>query len=530
VKTPDGGQLISGLVDCAATLGLVSEGFVRRFALQTRKSLTKTHVRLANGQRVTSSTVCDVTLKLARHEIRRTFYVLRELRAADMVMGLPWLEDEHAPLQFGTTRVFTLMDGTAVETHIEERRPDCLLMSSSRVQRLMRKTRRNIGRNAEFYVIEVTPATDEPTEFHKGEELTAQQRENFRSLLYDNFQELVQPVDSPLVSRQWDHPIETTGPMKRQRLNILSLTKRAELNRQLKDTAEAGLMRPSYNEFGSPILFVRKVVGSLRLRIDYRGHNEITRTDAYPRPRVDGTLNELKDANFYTRTLPQMLRQWGLHESCCMSQGGRLLQPFSYWARTVNPTERGNTYSAYDLEALAVSEADKHWRCYLEGCFKFLVVIDHDRLRHLLRQPNNKLNKRQARYMRDLQPFLGSMTLAYRKGALSEADPSSRRPDFVPHAAVPLFRDGEVPSHRELRRKSQLLLGDAHFFLMTVNALHMTLEFADLIREGYSQDAFYGDEGEWTKGSRIEARDGYFWRINRLCIPQNSELRLRLIT
>jgi hypothetical protein len=35
VKTLDGGHLISGLVDCAATLDFVSEDFVRRFALQT---------------------------------------------------------------------------------------------------------------------------------------------------------------------------------------------------------------------------------------------------------------------------------------------------------------------------------------------------------------------------------------------------------------------------------------------------------------------------------------------------------------
>jgi hypothetical protein len=46
-------------------------------------------------------------------------------------------------------------------------------------------------------------------------------------------------------------------------------------------------------------------------------------------------------------------------------------------------------------------------------------------------QPNNMLDKRQARELRDLQPFVGSMTLAYRKGALNEDDPLSRRPDFV---------------------------------------------------------------------------------------------------
>jgi methyl coenzyme M reductase subunit C len=98
VKTPDGGHQISGLVDCAATLDFVFEDFIQRFALQTRKSLTKTHVRLANGQRVTSSTVCDVTFELARHEFQRTFYVLRDLRAADLIMGLPWLDDEHTSL------------------------------------------------------------------------------------------------------------------------------------------------------------------------------------------------------------------------------------------------------------------------------------------------------------------------------------------------------------------------------------------------------------------------------------------------
>jgi hypothetical protein len=167
----------------------------------------------------------------------------------------------------------------------------------------MRKTRRSRGRNAEFYIIELTPAADQPTEFYIGEELTSDQRDNFRSLLYDDFPELLQPINSPHVSRQWDHPIKTTGPMRRPRLNILSPAERVELNRLLKDAVDAGLIRPNCNEVGSPILFVRKAYGSLRLCIDYRGLNEVTRKDAYALPRVDGTLDELKDANFYTHWL-----------------------------------------------------------------------------------------------------------------------------------------------------------------------------------------------------------------------------------
>jgi hypothetical protein len=84
------------------------------------------------------------------------------------------------------------------------------------------------------------------------------------------------------------------------------------------------------------------------------------------------------------------------------------------------------------------------------------------------------LNKRQARYLRDLQPFVGSMTLTYRKGAMNEAHPLSRRPDFVPRATFPLFWDGEVPSNEELRRKSQPLLEDAQLSVMIVNALRLS--------------------------------------------------------
>jgi hypothetical protein len=88
--------------------------------------------------------------------------------------------------------------------------------------------------------------------------------------------------------------------MKCLRLNRLSLAERAKLRWQLKDVVEAGLIRPSHSELGSPILVVRKVDGSLRLSLDYRRLNEVTRKDANPFMRVDDIIDEPQDANFYT--------------------------------------------------------------------------------------------------------------------------------------------------------------------------------------------------------------------------------------
>jgi hypothetical protein len=95
----------------------------------------------------------------------------------------------------------------------------------------------------------------------------------------------------------------------------------------------------------------------------------------------------------------------------------------------------------------------------VKDCFKFLVVIDRDTERHVLMHPYSMLSNRQARYLRDLQPFVGTMSFVYPNGAQNEVDPLiSRRIDFVAYATVPIFWDGEVPSNADLRWNSQPLL------------------------------------------------------------------------
>jgi hypothetical protein len=88
---------------------------------KTHKSTVKTPSLHGNIQGVTSSTVHDISFELAIHEFQRTFNVLSDLRAPNLVLGLQ-LFDGEASLQFGTTRVFTVRDGTTVETETKERR------------------------------------------------------------------------------------------------------------------------------------------------------------------------------------------------------------------------------------------------------------------------------------------------------------------------------------------------------------------------------------------------------------------------
>jgi hypothetical protein len=75
------------------------------------------------------------------------------LRGADIFWGLPRLGDEQATLRFGVDRFLTLMDGILVETQVVERQFEFLVVSSTKVKKMMRNSARPHCRTAEFFTV-----------------------------------------------------------------------------------------------------------------------------------------------------------------------------------------------------------------------------------------------------------------------------------------------------------------------------------------------------------------------------------------
>ena len=63
----------------------------------------------------------------------------------------------------------------------------------------------------------------------------------------------------------------------------------------------SGAIRPSTSPHGAPVLFVPKKDGSLRLCVDFRGLNRITKKDRYPLPLISDLLDAPKKAKIYTK-------------------------------------------------------------------------------------------------------------------------------------------------------------------------------------------------------------------------------------
>ena len=105
--------------------------------------------------------------------------------------------------------------------------------------------------------------------------------------------------------RTYDHKIELEGDgekaLKYSPLYKMSTEELEAVKNYIVDNLEKGFIEPSQSPFAAPILFVRKSDGSLRLCIDFRALNALTRKDRHPLPLIDETLARISRAKIFTK-------------------------------------------------------------------------------------------------------------------------------------------------------------------------------------------------------------------------------------
>ena len=132
------------------------------------------------------------------------------------------------------------------------------------------------------------------------------------------------------------HQIDTgdAKPVK-QPARRIPVQYRAEVEGMINDMLANKVIRPSNSPWASPVVLVKKKDGSLRLCVDYRKLNQVTRKDSFPLPRIDETIESL-DKSIWFSTLD-------------LASG--------YWQVEVHPTDKEKTAFAipsglYEFETM----------------------------------------------------------------------------------------------------------------------------------------------------------------------------------
>eukprot|EP00253_Pinus_taeda_P003165 PITA_03165 len=76
---------------------------------------------------------------------------------------------------------------------------------------------------------------------------------------------------------------------------------RDEIERAIQELLALGHIRPSTSPFASSVVLVKKKDSTLRMCIDYKDLNKKTLKKRYPIPRIDGLMDELRGARFFSK-------------------------------------------------------------------------------------------------------------------------------------------------------------------------------------------------------------------------------------
>ena len=104
-------------------------------------------------------------------------------------------------------------------------------------------------------------------------------------------------------SKPWDHAIELVPGAKPAGCKVypLSPSEQKELDAFIQENLESGRIRPSKSPMASPVFFIKKKDGSLRLVQDYRALNAMTIKNKYPLPLISELIEKLRGAKYFTK-------------------------------------------------------------------------------------------------------------------------------------------------------------------------------------------------------------------------------------
>ena len=110
-------------------------------------------------------------------------------------------------------------------------------------------------------------------------------------------------------------PVHSGAIPVSQRARRLSYAQEQEMVKQVRELLAKQWIDPSASPWGSPILFVKKKDGGMRMCVDYRAVNKLTVRNSYPLPRIDDMLDKLSGSSIFTcLDLQQAYHQVRLNE------------------------------------------------------------------------------------------------------------------------------------------------------------------------------------------------------------------------
>lgn len=278
------------LVDSGSTHTFVNSSFAERAGCTIQETAPVT-VKVANGETLQSTQqVSQLTWWCQGHTFSTDMRLL-ELGAYDAVLGVDWLA-RYSPMNchWGLKTMEFRHDNVNIRLQ-GVRTPTEPTLTEMRAEQLSKWILGNdVWALAVIQTAEHSAAADQ------------QVNPQLQAIL-DEYADVFQEPKTLPPHRDFDHAIhlEPSSSPPNVRPYRYSPLQKDEIERQVAEMLQTGLITTSISPFAAPVLLVKKKDGTWRFCIDYRRLNDITIKNKFPLPVIDELLDELAGARFFSK-------------------------------------------------------------------------------------------------------------------------------------------------------------------------------------------------------------------------------------
>jgi hypothetical protein len=315
------------LIDGGAQGNVISSSFVKKHAIPVHSS-SPIPIILPNGSQSFSAHTAPITFQRQQYSISLD-PIVYPLQKYDLLLGKPWLTQVNPLINWRTNNLRIHHNGIDIDW-------ECTGFSSSSIST---RTRGLLLSHIHFFTEATTPGSevylalvrshtdnnndnnDNNNDNNNNESSASTNKPipppsspppplppltpEIHSIIYDEFPDVF-PASLPAglpPDRGDAMRIETdpTADPPYKPVIRLSIAELDELRKQLDDLLAKKFIKPSTSPYGAPVLFVKKADGSLRMCVDYRGLNRITRKNRHPLPRIDELIDRFRGACYFTK-------------------------------------------------------------------------------------------------------------------------------------------------------------------------------------------------------------------------------------
>lgn len=277
------------LVDSGSSSNFLAEHVVTKLGLQCQQ-VEGTQVTIADGGKLLCNRIVPAVEWWCQGQTFVTDFKVLTLSGYDMILGMEWLET-FSPMWVDWRRKklrFTYHNQRLTFIGVKDQINSGKLIITKQMQGLYKDGA--IAQIVQLCQAEV-PAHAGQTYPAEIDQVIAEFKERFD-----------EPQGLP-PHRQFDHniPLLPNAKPVTKKPYRYSPQQKNEIEKQVTQMLQQGIIQSNVSPFASPVLLVKKKDGTWRFCVDYRGLNEITVKNKYPMPVVEELLDELADAQWFTK-------------------------------------------------------------------------------------------------------------------------------------------------------------------------------------------------------------------------------------